>query len=48
MHYFSITMTCDIYGHGLPGIGKKDLEGTLRGEKGKPARTLKVAGKGGG
>lgn len=31
--HHSITMTVDIYGHWIPGEGKKDLEGTLR----KPA-----------
>lgn len=31
--HHSITMTVDIYGHRIPGGGKKDLEGTLK----KPA-----------
>ena len=31
--HHSITMTVDIYGHWIPGEGKKDLEQTLRGNR---------------
>lgn len=30
--HFSITMTVDIYGHWIPGEGKKDLDHALRGK----------------
>jgi integrase len=41
--HHSISMTVDIYGHWLPGEGKKDLALTLRGEKNRPpARPLKA------
>jgi hypothetical protein len=32
----------DIYGHWIPGEGRKDLVKTLRGPKAKPGRTLSV------
>jgi len=35
-------MTVDIYGHWIPGEGKKDLTKTLRGAKAKPGRLLSV------
>jgi integrase len=37
--HHSISMTVDIYGHWIPGEGKKDLVQTLRGPKAKPGRT---------
>lgn len=40
--HHSISMTVDIYGHWIPGEGKKDLVKTLRGPKAKPGRTLSV------
>lgn len=40
--HHSISMTVDIYGHWIPGEGKKDLVQTLRGSKAKPGRTLSV------
>lgn len=40
--HHSISMTVDIYGHWIPGEGKKDLVQTLRGPKAKPGRTLSV------
>jgi integrase len=40
--HHSITMTVDLYGHWLPGEGKKDLEGMLRGIRNKPRRLLPV------
>ncbi|MCE5336882.1 MAG: tyrosine-type recombinase/integrase [Desulfobacteraceae bacterium] len=30
--HHSITMTCDVYGHWIPGEGKKNLEETLAGQ----------------
>ena len=38
----SISITVDIYGHWIPGEGKKDLTKTLRGPKAHPGRTLSV------
>jgi hypothetical protein len=38
--HHSISMTVDIYGHWIPGEGKKDLTKTLRGPKACPGRTL--------
>jgi hypothetical protein len=38
--HHSISMTVDIYGHWIPGKGKKDLIRTLRGPKACPGRTL--------
>lgn len=38
--HHSISMTVDIYGHWIPGEGKKDLDKTLRGPKACPGRTL--------
>ena len=38
--HHSISMTVDIYGHWIPGEGKKDLTQTLRGSKARPGRTL--------
>lgn len=43
--HHSISMTVDIYGHWIPGEGRENLEKTLRGEKAKPERPLKVVGK---
>lgn len=40
--HHSITMTVDIYGHWIPGEGKRDLKGTLRGPKTKPPRVLSM------
>jgi integrase len=40
--YHSFSMTVDIYGHWVPGEGKKDLTQTLRGPKTRPGRTLSV------
>jgi integrase len=41
--HHSISMTVDVYGHWIPGEGKKDLEKTLRGDRSKqPARALRV------
>jgi integrase len=39
----SISITVDIYGHWIPGEGKKDLVKTLRGKKAVPGRTLTLA-----
>ena len=36
----SISITVDIYGHWIPGEGKKDLTKTLRGPKARPGQTL--------
>jgi integrase len=33
LKHYSITMTVDIYGHWIPGEGKKDLEKTFHGQK---------------
>jgi integrase len=41
--HHSISMTVDIYGHWIPGEGKKDLTKTLRGPKARPGRTLALA-----
>jgi hypothetical protein len=41
--HHSISMTVDIYGHWIPGEGKKDLTKTLRGLKARPARSLALA-----
>jgi integrase len=38
----SISITVDIYGHWIPGEGKKDLVKTLRGPKALPGRTLSL------
>ena len=38
--HHSISMTVDIYGHWIPGEGKKDLTMTLRGPKVHPGQTL--------
>jgi integrase len=38
----SISITVDIYGHWIPGAGKKDLTKTLRGPKARPGQTLTV------
>lgn len=35
--HHSISMTVDIYGHWVPGEGKRDLSRTLRGEKNRPS-----------
>jgi integrase len=40
--HHSISMTVDIYGHWVPGEGKKDLTQTLRGPKTRPGRILSV------
>jgi integrase len=40
--HHSISMTVDIYGHWIPGEGKKDLTKTLRGPKPRPGRTISV------
>ncbi len=37
--HHSITMTVDIYGHWIPGEGKRDLGGTLKGEHLGPKKT---------
>jgi integrase len=42
----SISITVDIYGHWIPGEGKKDLTRTLRGPKVKPRRPLSVVKQG--
>ncbi len=42
--HHSISMTVDIYGHWIPGEGKKDLVKTLRGPAGRPGQTLTVVG----
>ncbi len=34
----SISITVDIYGHWIPGEGKKDLTRTLRGPKARPGQ----------
>jgi hypothetical protein len=41
--HHSISMTVDIYGHWIPGEGKKDLTKTLRCSKTRPGRTLALA-----
>jgi len=41
--HHSISMTVDIYGHWIPGEGKKDLVKTLRGPKARPGGTLSLA-----
>jgi integrase len=38
----SISITVDIYGHWIPGEGKKDLVRTLRGPKARPGRALSL------
>lgn len=38
----SISITVDLYGHWIPGEGKKDLEKTLRGPEALPRRSLRV------
>lgn len=40
--HHSISMTVDIYGHWIPGEGKKDLTKTLRGPKARTGQTLTV------
>jgi hypothetical protein len=40
----SISITVDIYGHWIPGEGKKDLTRTLRGPRARPGQTLKAVG----
>jgi len=40
--HHSIEITVNIYGHWIPGEGRKDLVKTLRGPKAKPGRTLSV------
>ncbi len=40
--HHSISMTVDIYGHWIPGEGRKDLTKTLRGSKVRPGQTLTV------
>jgi integrase len=42
--HHSISMTVDIYGHWIPGEGKKDLTKTLRGPQARPGQILKVGG----
>lgn len=42
----SISITVDIYGHWIPGEGKKDLTKTLRGPKAKPGRPFSLATRG--
>jgi integrase len=42
--HHSISMTVDIYGHWVPGEGKKDLTQTLRVTKSRPGQTLTVVG----
>jgi len=42
----SISITVDIYGHWIPGEGKKDLVKTLRGPNARPGRTLTVVAQG--
>ncbi len=44
--HHSISMTVDIYGHWVPGEGKKDLTKTLRGPQGRQGRILSVASSG--
>ncbi|MHB9072263.1 MAG: tyrosine-type recombinase/integrase [Desulfobaccales bacterium] len=39
----SISITVDIYGHWIPGEGKKNLVKTLRGTKPVPGRMLTLA-----
>jgi len=43
LEHSSISITVDIYGHWIPGEGKKDLVKTLRGTKAVPGRTLTLA-----
>jgi len=40
--HHSISMTVDIYGHWIPGEGKRDLASTLRGQKVQTGRALSV------
>jgi integrase len=40
--HHSISMTVDIYGHWIPGEGKKNLVKTLRGPEAKPGWTISV------
>jgi hypothetical protein len=40
----SDSLTVDIYGHWIPGEGKKDLTKTLRGPQAHPGQTLRVVG----
>jgi integrase len=40
----SISITAYIYGHWIPGEGKKDLTRTLRGPQAHPGQTLTVVG----
>jgi integrase len=42
----SISITVDIYGHWIPGEGRKDLTGTLRGPKARPGQTMTVVTRG--
>jgi integrase len=42
--HHSISMTVDIYGHWVPGEGKKDLTQTLREPKARTAQTLTLVG----
>jgi integrase len=42
--HHSISMTVDIYGHWIPGEGKKDLTKTLRGPQTHPGQILTVVG----
>jgi integrase len=38
----SISITVDVYGHWIPGEGKRDLVSTLRGPKARPGQTLSL------
>jgi integrase len=40
--HHSISMTVDIYGHWIPGEGKKDLVKTLRGPKAIPGNPFRL------
>jgi integrase len=40
--HHSISMTVDIYGHWIPGEGKKDLVKILRGPKARPGQALSL------
>ncbi len=40
--HHSISMTVDIYGHWIPGEGRRDLVTTLRGKKALPGQTLSL------
>jgi integrase len=44
LSHSSISITVDIYGHWIPGEGKKDLTKTLRGPKAYPGRHLLLVG----